>query len=112
MIVTAWNNGGTGYGIKVKVSDRDRLFKKQWKSITLEFENSLAQAQVNIAKKSFWTQQCRELIKKEIGEWLQVNGLDWWCKGDPPRLWLEPLDNQRFLLRRLTPNDRLALSAD
>jgi hypothetical protein len=106
MIVTAWNNGGTGYGIKVTASDRNRFFKKQWKSVTLEFENSLAQAQVNIAKKSFWTPVCRELIKKEIGEWFQANGLDRWPEGDPPKLWLEPLDDQRFLLRRRTPNDR------
>jgi len=106
MIVTAWTNGGTGYGIKVNVNDRDRFFKKEWKSVTLEFENSLTKAGVNIAKKSFWTPECRELIKKEIGEWLQNNGLDLWTEDNPPKLWLEPLGNQRFLLRGLTPNDR------
>lgn len=105
MIVTAWNNGKTGYGIKVKVNDRDKFFKKEWKSVTLVFENSPAQAQVNIAKKSFWSPGCRELIKKEIGEWLQNNGLVSWAKDNPPKLWLESLGNQHFLLRRLTPND-------
>jgi hypothetical protein len=70
MIVTAWNNGGTSYGIKVSLDDRDRFFSKEWKSVTMAFERSRAQAQVNVAKKSFWTQGCRELIKKEISEWL------------------------------------------
>lgn len=104
--MTAWNNGGAGYGIKVNVNDRDRFFKKAWQSVTLELEKSPAQAKVNIAKKSFWTPVCRELIKKEIGGWLQANGLDSWPEDNPPKLWLEPLGNQRFLLRRLTPNDR------
>jgi hypothetical protein len=69
MIVTAWNNGGTGYAIKVKADDRDKFFKKEWKTVTLGFENSPIQAQVNIAKKSFWTPVCLELIKRKL-----VNG--------------------------------------
>jgi hypothetical protein len=105
MIVTAWNNGGAGYGIKVKADDRDRFFKKEWKTVTLEFENSPIQAQVNIAKKSFWTPICRELIKMEIGEWLHKYDLDSWNVNEPPNLWLEPLSNRHFLLRRLKPND-------
>jgi hypothetical protein len=28
-----------------------------------------------------------------------------WHENNPPKLWLEPLGNQRFLLRGLTPND-------
>jgi hypothetical protein len=86
MIVTAWTNGGTAYGIKVKVNDRDKFFKKEWKSVILEFENSLAQAQVSIAKKSVWNPECRELIKKEIGEWFQNNSIDSWTRDNPPKL--------------------------
>jgi len=105
MIVTAWNNGGTGYGIKVKSAARDKFFKKEWKSVVLEFENSPVQAQVNIAKKSFWTPDCHELIQKPIRQWLQSNGLGRWPKGHPPRLWLQPSGGQRFLLRQLAPGD-------
>jgi len=75
MIVTAWSNGRVGYGIKIKKKDRDRFFKRSWKSVILQFENSPNQAKVNVAKKSFWNLECRELIKKEIGDWLQNNGL-------------------------------------
>jgi hypothetical protein len=28
-VVTAWNNGGTGYGIKMKAVDREEFFKKE-----------------------------------------------------------------------------------
>ena len=106
MIVTAWSNGRVGYGIKIKKKDRDRFFKRSWKSVILQFENSPNQAKVNVAKKSFWNLECRELIKKEIGDWLQNNGLGSWPNGYPPELWLEPLGSSRFMLRKLTPNDK------
>jgi hypothetical protein len=40
-ICSAWNNGqhestGAGYGLKIPVADRDKYFKKEWKSVTLE----------------------------------------------------------------------------
>ncbi|MGO9314587.1 MAG: hypothetical protein ACLQBD_15870 [Syntrophobacteraceae bacterium] len=101
MIVTAWNNGKTGYGIKMKATDRDKLFRKEWKSVTLEFENSPVRVEVNLSE-SFWN-RCREIRKKEIREWLQSNGFDSWTKGEPPSLWLEPLGGQRFLLCKLPP---------
>ena len=28
MIVTAWNNGSTGYGVKVTMQDREQFFSK------------------------------------------------------------------------------------
>ena len=107
MIVTAWNNGdwhatGAGYGVKVRPEDRDRFFKKTWKSITLTFEGSKTKARVNVAKKSFWSRTCHELINKEIGTWLQSNGIASWSEGEPPKLWLEPLSDGEFLLRRIT----------
>lgn len=104
MIVKAWNNGKAGYGIKMKATDRDKLFKKEWRSITLEFENSPVRIEVNLSE-SFWS-SCRELRKKEIREWLQDQSLDSWSKGNPPTLWLEPLGGQCFLLRK---RDRLPL---
>jgi hypothetical protein len=59
MIVTAWNNGGTGYRIKMKSADRDRLFKKEWRSVILEFENSPVRVEINLSD-SFWN-RCSEL---------------------------------------------------
>ena len=40
MEVTAWNNGyhavtGGGYGLEIKVADRDRYFDKEWKTVRI-----------------------------------------------------------------------------
>jgi len=51
MIVTAWTNGDTGYGIKVKSNDRDRFFKRKWQSVIIELEGSGVEVEVNVAKK-------------------------------------------------------------
>jgi hypothetical protein len=103
MIVTAWNNGswratGAGYGVKVNREDRDRFFKRRWGSVTLTFEGSTTKAKVNVAKKSFWRPECGELIKMEIGIWLQANGMASWPEDEPPKLWLEPLSDDQFFL--------------
>ena len=105
MIVTAWKNskhhpGGAGYGIKIGCEDRNRFFKREWGSVILEFEGTNLQAEVNIKKESFWGPTCSELIKKEIGIWLQDNGMAPWPQCHPPKLSLEQISNRRFILRR------------
>lgn len=100
MIVTAWNNGKTGYGVKVTMRDRARFFKKKWRSITLVLEGSTVQAEVNVAKPSFWSPRCGELISRDIGTWLRENGLVPWPRRKPPKLLLEPISSARFLLRK------------
>ena len=89
---TAWNNGqwhvgGAGYGLKVSVADRDRFFRRNWRTVTLRLvaESAVAEAEVNCAKDSFWNGTCRELIARDIGRWLTVLGLAPWPKGRPPR---------------------------
>ncbi|MBI3161832.1 MAG: hypothetical protein HYZ23_04950 [Chloroflexi bacterium] len=106
MIVTAWNNGqhfetGAGYGIKINAEDRDKFFKREWKFITLQFEDSTIQTRVNIDKNSFWNSTCRELINMEIGMWLRNNHFATWPKNQPPKFRLESLPNHCFLLGRL-----------
>lgn len=104
MIVVAWNNSehhetGAGYGVRVKVDDRDQYFNREAGTVLVELEGSDIIAKVNIDKDSFWGPTCRELISKEIGQWLRQRGLAPWAKDDPPRLVLEPLEDNRFLLR-------------
>lgn len=101
MIATAWNNGqhhqsGAGYGIKISEQDRDRLFKKEWKSVVLKIEGYDNEVEVNIDKPSFWGETCRELISKEVGLWLIANNNAKWDKGNPPKLRLEPLNERKF----------------
>ena len=103
MIVTAWNNGshkktGAGYGLKIGVSDRDRYFKKSWKTVSIRLPNGQT-AEVNTDKKSFWNDSCRELINKEIGKWLIEIGKAPWNRGDPPKFELCLLREREFELK-------------
>jgi len=103
MVVTAWNNGtqlksGAGYGVKLNARDRDRFFQRDWKSIRLSLEGTSDVIEVNIAKSSFWGTTCRELISAKIGRWLIRNGLAPWPKGNPPKLSLELIEGNQFLL--------------
>jgi hypothetical protein len=43
MIVTAWNNekylaSGAGYGLKISVADRDKCFRREWRSVFILLE--------------------------------------------------------------------------
>jgi hypothetical protein len=106
MIVTAWNNGehsatGAGYGLKIKVADRDKYFHREWKSVILFLEGQDQPVVVNVAKKFFWTKTCRELISAEVGRWLIQNGFIPWLEGNPPKMILKPLtDPRHFRLMR------------
>jgi hypothetical protein len=108
MIVTAWNNGqhltsGAGYGLKISISDRDKYFRREWQTIFLLLENQANPIEVNVAKPSFWSPVCRELIHAEIGRWMLQNSLAPWPKGKPPKLVLEPTGLLRhFRLRKDT----------
>ena len=77
--VTAWNNGkhsdtGAGYGLKVSAVDRDKLFDPAWQDVIVEMPDCSGDIVVNVAKRSFWDTNCRELIHKEIGRWLRNAG--------------------------------------
>jgi hypothetical protein len=97
LVWTAWNNGqhrlsGAGYGIKVPREDRDVWFQPSWTTVTviLPVHEGGQAVEVNIAKASFWTEACRELISIEIGKWLIARGVAPWPAGRPPRLEVVP----------------------
>jgi hypothetical protein len=105
MIVTAWNNGnwsstGAGYGLKIKIQDRDSCFNRNDVSVFIHIEGKINPIEVNIAKKSFWSDTCRELISADIGRWMIENGLAPWKKGYPPKLHLIPFHDNHFQLKK------------
>ena len=102
MIVTAWNNGqyhntGAGYGFKISIGDRDKYFKKYWKNVILNLDGK--NIEVNIDKPSFWGNQCRELISKDIGMWRINHNKGTWSDRNPPKLEMEPLEENRFTVK-------------
>jgi len=105
MIVTAWNNGkklksGGGFGIKVAIIDRDRYFRREWRTVILELEGEDGTVEINIDKPSFWDGTCRELISARIGKWLIKNKLAPWVRGNPPMLILTQIEGRQFWLTR------------
>lgn len=105
MLVTAWNNGssrqtGSGYGLKVRLEDRDKEFRHEWNSVLIMLPNG-KKVTVNINKDSFWGRACRELISKDIGAWLIENGFAPWAKGHPPKFSLTNTVLNQFELREV-----------
>jgi hypothetical protein len=103
MQVKAWNKGnhskdGNGYGVKISIQDRDIYFRSEWKTIIVELEGETSAVEVNINKKSFWNETCRELISVRIGRWLLKNKLAPWTKGNPPILKLIHIVGNQFKL--------------
>jgi hypothetical protein len=98
MRATAWNNGshrtsGAGYGIKVRVEDRDRVFRRNWTQILLDIPQ---QGATRIAlSASFW-KSCSELRSAALGRWLRESGRAPWPRGAPPALDLKHIDGNDF----------------
>jgi hypothetical protein len=108
MIWTAWNNGarhstGAGYGLKVDPLDRDREFRRTWQHATIQLpsKTGMIEVEVNVAKKSFWSTRCRELISKDLGRWLLDEDYAPWPDGTPPKFEVERIGGRRFRVRRL-----------
>ena len=93
-LALSWANQGAGYGLKVSVAERDRFFRRDWRSVTLRLvaESGFLDVEVNCAKDSFWNGTCRELIARDIGRWFFDLGLAPWPKGQPPRFDLAPIE--------------------
>ena len=105
MIVTAWNNGkhrssGAGYGFKLSVLDRDHHIGRDWQSVFVSLPNGTV-VEANVAKPSFWSKKCRELINRDFGAWLIESGHAPWPQGQPPKFNLQLLSNNRFRLEEI-----------
>jgi len=103
MQVSAWNNGrhhktGAGYGLKIRIKDRNHYFKKSWKTVVVQLPNG-TQVEFNTDKTSFWNDTCSELIKKEFGNWLITNNMAPWPYRKPPKFQLIPTGNGHFVLK-------------
>jgi hypothetical protein len=103
-VAVAWNNGsyrstGAGFGLKVSRDDRDRYFRKEWSCVYLRLPGLDDPLEVNIKKKSFWNDSCRELINIEIGRWMIAAKLAPWARGKPPRFKLIPGKGPTFELQ-------------
>lgn len=101
MVVTGWKTAtanpitGGGYGIRIKKSDRDRHFKRDWKFARIEFDTGEIH-EIRISR-AFWG-NCCELRSKSIGSWMIHRGLLPWHKSNPPSFRLAPIEGSLFKL--------------
>lgn len=103
LLWSAWNNGkhhasGGGYGLKVPIADREHHFEPDWQTVILElpFAAGVREVRLNMDKPSFWGSTCRELISRDIGQWLITQGFARWPAGRPPRIEVQVLGDGRF----------------
>jgi hypothetical protein len=95
MDVSAWRNGGGGYGIRVGKKNRDGFFNPSWQSIEVEIDGELHEFRLT---SRFWG-TCPEFRGSVIKEWLRRNyGLPW-PKDRPPHFNLEVIGERRFRLK-------------
>lgn len=104
MVVVVWNDGaknprGLGYGIRIIKKDRDKYFKREWKTVKIKIDGTDTVVVGNIDKMSFWCSSI-QIISKELGKWFIENGIADWPKGHPPRLCLTPCDGNEFVLTK------------
>lgn len=100
-IAKTWNNGhyhasGAGYGIKITFEDRGQFFDRNWQTVIIHLDGYSKPIEVNVAKVSFWNRTCGELIKKDIGIWLQRNNRDRWPLGHPHEVKITVIGEREF----------------
>ena len=93
MKVTAWKNGkhkalNTSYGLRITKEDRDRFFRKSWGSVFISLPGKKVETALNVKKASFWNDSCRQLIGREVKEWLVGNDYVPWPYRQPPKFQL------------------------
>lgn len=110
-IAKTWTNGnpsrsGSGYGLKITRQDRDRFFKRSWTHVTLRlpFRCGPCIVDVNCSKKSFWN-NCRELIRKDIGLWFIENNIDSWPRGNPHSVRMTCVAEREFEVSLCRPSE-------
>lgn len=94
MQVSAWNDGGTTFGLRVGAPNRDRFFKREWDEIHLEIEGVTHRLPIT---ESFW-KKCPEIRSPVIRDWLKERRALEWPTRKPPRMEMVHLGGNRFRL--------------
>ena len=95
MIVTAWNNGSQGYGIKVSLADRAEYFSRRWKEVCVKIGDK-PEDTFNLPP-SFW-RTCRGIFDTAFRDWFEEMGHLKWPYRDPPKFRLTPMGGNLFHL--------------
>ncbi len=99
MIVSAWHDGGGGYGLRVPEGEVSLFFRPEWESVTLHLPGEPDPVAIPLTS-SFWS-SAPELRSARIRRFFERHGVIPWQKSRPPHFELEPLGDGVFRLRWL-----------
>lgn len=94
MEVTAWSNGSGTYGLRIGFPNRDEFFDSRWEEILLEIDGEVHPIKITAG---FWN-HCPEVRSPVIRDWLRQNQTLKWPRGEPPRMQMVHLAENRFRL--------------
>ncbi len=99
MIVSAWHDGGGGFGLRVPGDEISLYFRPEWAEVSLQLPGEANPVRINLSE-SFWT-TAPELRSSRIRGFFERHGLIPWTKHRPPHFQLEPLGDGEFELKWL-----------
>ena len=99
MIVSAWHDGGGGFGIRIPEAKISLYFRPEWSQVTLHLPGESNPVSVPLSQ-SFWS-SAPELRSNRIRAFFERHGLIPWQRNRPPHFELEPLGGGEFRLRWL-----------
>jgi hypothetical protein len=99
MIVSAWYDGHSTYGLRVLGREVSLWFRPEWDHVTLELPDRKDPVEVPLTE-SFW-HGSPEMRSPHLRDFFIRNQLVGWTKKRPPQFELEPLGNGEFRLKWL-----------
>jgi hypothetical protein len=111
MIVSAWYDGHSSYGVRVLERDLSLWFRPEWEEVRLHLPDLDEPVGVRLTQ-SFW-HGSPELRSPHLREFFRRNNLEQWPRQQPPRFELAPLGGGAFELKWLhTVSGQRALPLD
>lgn len=103
MIVSAWYNGDTVFGIKIGRADRPRHFSRDWDSVRIAIAGQAEIACPLVA--TFWG-SCPVIRATALRDWFEKLGhvkdkKKNWQKRQPPKFRLISVSGNRFALEEM-----------
>lgn len=100
MIVSAWYDGHSTYGVRILDREVSLWFRPEWETVSVRLPDRDDSVEVQLTE-SFW-HGSPELRSPHIKEFFLRHGLEDWPKKQPPQFELEPMGNGVFSLKWLT----------
>jgi len=100
MIVSAWYDGHSTYGVRILDREVSLWFRPEWETVEIRLPDRGDPVEISLTE-SFWNGS-PELRSPRIKEFLLRYDLVDWPKKHPPQFELEPLGGGVFRLKWLT----------